>query len=182
MPSIDVKSQLTLFSYGVWYNWILFLSVFSNCFASHSNLDAVRSGTEMIVRGIVENHTAKEFEDLGWDKQTAQTASDSYNIAVESLLEYPPMHPPMNPSPRQLFGGSLECQGVPLHERYWNTWHWIRWLHKNGVDVSRPKEGIWSYNIFWVDWETKMHRWVCLHSKTVTFVLLYSSFLNSYES
>lgn len=142
-------------AYGTWYNWVLLLSIFSNCFASHSNLDAVRSGMELIVRGVVENHGPKEFQDLGWDKQTEQTCLESYEMAAESLMRYPKMRPPMNPNPRELFGGSLECRGAPLYKRYWNSWYWVRWLHKNGVDISRPKEGIFSYDIFWVDWDSK---------------------------
>lgn len=135
------------------------MSVFSNCFASHSNLDAVRSGMEVIIRGVTENLTASDLEDLGWEKHASQTASESYELAADSVSPYPPLDPSMNSRARSV--GSLECEGTSLHQRYWNTWQWIRWLHENGVDVSRPKEGIWRYNFFWVDWETRIYPWVC---------------------
>lgn len=92
-------------SYGIWYSWILLLVVFANCFASHSNLEAVRNGLEIIIRG------------------------------------------PAAPAP-----GNIECIGVPLHKRYRNTNDWVRWLHRSGVDLARPAEGIWSYNPFWPNW------------------------------
>lgn len=135
------------------------LSVFSNCFASHSNLDAVRSGMEVVIRGVVENLTANELEELGWEKHATQTAHFSYDLAARSVSPYPPLDPFMNSRARS--AGSLECKGTSLHERYWNTWQWTRWLHDNGVDVSRPKEGIWRYNLFWVDWESRTYPWVC---------------------
>ncbi|KAG0639021.1 hypothetical protein HOY80DRAFT_965332 [Tuber brumale] len=144
-------------AYGVWYSWILLLSVFANCFASHSNLDAVRSGMEIILRGVIENHTVDELSKIGWDNQAAQTLDQSYNTATRSLLPYPAPHPPMLLNPRDLFSGNLECNGVPLHKRYRNTRNWVRWLHKNGVDVARPTEGIWSYHIFWPDWYSSHH-------------------------
>lgn len=136
------------------------LSVFSNCFASHSNLDAVRSGMEVVIRGVAENLTANELEELGWEKHATQTAHFSYDLAARSVSPYPPLDPFMNSRARS--AGSLECKGTSLHERYWNTWQWIRWLHDNGVDVSRPKVGIWRYNVFWVDWESRTYPWVCL--------------------
>jgi len=141
----------------VWYSWILLLSVFSNCFASHSNLDAVRSGLEIILRGVIENHTIALLSKIGWDIQAAQTLNQAYNTAAKSLLPYPAPHPPMLLNPRDLYSGNLECKGVPLHKRYRNTRNWVRWLHKNGVDISRPADGIWSYHIFWPDWYSRHH-------------------------
>lgn len=114
---------------------------------------------EVVIRGVTENLTANELEDLGWDKQAAQTAAESYDLAAKSVSPYPPLDPSMNARARST--GSLECKGTSLHQRYWNTWQWVRWLHENGVDVSRPKEGIWRYNFFWVDWEARVYPWVC---------------------
>ncbi|KAG0639023.1 hypothetical protein HOY80DRAFT_1076085 [Tuber brumale] len=145
-------------AYGVWYSWILLLSVFANCFASHSNLDAVRSGMEIILRGVIENHTIDELSKIGWDNQAAQTLDQSYNTATKSLLPYPAPHPPMLLNRRDLFSGNLECKGVPLHKRYRNTRNWVQWLHNNGVDISPPTEGIWSYRIFWLDWYLRHHQ------------------------
>ncbi|RPB00693.1 hypothetical protein L873DRAFT_1765570 [Choiromyces venosus 120613-1] len=144
-------------AYGVWYNWILLLSVFANCFASHSNLDAVRSGMEIILRGVIENHTIVQLSKIGWDNQAAQTLHQSYDTATKSLAPYPAPHPPMLLNPRDLFSRNLECKGVPLHKRYRNTYNWVRWLHKNGVDIARPTKGIWSYRIFWPDWYSTHH-------------------------
>ena len=100
-------------SYGIWYSWILLLAVIANCFASHSNLEAVRSGLEIIIRG-----------------------------------------------PTAPVSGSLECVGVPLHERYRNTNGWVRWLHREGVDLAWP-EGIWSYNPFWPNCDSNRDPRVC---------------------
>lgn len=197
------------------------LSVFSNCFASHSNLDAVRGGLEVIVRGIIENITADGLEELGWEKQTAQTSSfgpysqpvdteraqsfselykkpnavgtytahdslNSYNLAVKSLSPFPRLDESTNPSLREKAAGSLECEGKSLHERYWNTWKWVKWLHENGVDVSRPKVGIWRYNVFWVDWEAQIHPWVCLYpspkNQNIRTILSFASIPVSLET
>ena len=157
----DSIALLTFDSYGIWYNWILLLAVFANCFASHSNLDAVRSGLEIIIRGAIEHHTVVDLARAGWDKQAGQTLPESYDFATESLRPYPPPHPPMLLSPTVLFSGNLECKGVPLHKRYRNTNDWVRWLHKNGVDLARPEEGIWSYHLLWPNWYSSRFPKVC---------------------
>lgn len=126
---------------------------------------------EVVIRGVVENLTANELEDLGWEKLATQTAHFSYDLAAKSVSPYPPLDPFINSRARS--AGSLECKGTSLHERYWNTWQWVRWLHDNGVDVSRPKEGIWRYNFFWVDWESRTYPWVCL-SRAMSCQLLIS--------
>lgn len=155
---------LTFDSYGIWYNWILLLAVFANCFASHSNLDAVRSGLEIIIRGAIENHTAEDLARAGSDTHVRQTLRESYNIAVKSLRPFSPLHPPMllSPScPTALFSGNLECKGVPLHERYRNTKDWVRWLQNNGVDLARPEKEIWSYHLPWPNWYSSRRPKVC---------------------
>ncbi|KAG0126826.1 hypothetical protein HOY82DRAFT_627041 [Tuber indicum] len=131
-------------AYGVWYSWILLLSAFANCFASHSNLDAVRSGMETILRGVIENHTIDQLSDIGWDNQE-KTLDQSYDTAVKSLSPYPALHPPIFLNPRDRFSGNIECKGVPLHKRYQNIRNWVRWLLDKGVDISPPTEGIWSH-------------------------------------
>jgi len=118
---------------------------------------------------VIENHTIAQLSKIGWDTQAAQTLDQSYNIAIKSLSPYPVPHPPMLLNPRDLYSGNLECKGVPLHGRYRNTRNWVRWLHKNGVDIARPTEGILSYNIFWPDWYSKHHpivRHAFLHNST----------------
>ncbi|KAG0126824.1 hypothetical protein HOY82DRAFT_627035 [Tuber indicum] len=138
-------------AYGVWYSWIPLLSVFANCFASHSNLHAVRSGMETILRGVIENHTIDQLSVIGWDSQE-KTLGPSYYAALKPLLPYPAFHPPMLLGPRDHFPGNMECNGVPLHKRYQNTRKWVRWLHDNGVHISPPAKGIWRYSIIWLNW------------------------------
>lgn len=124
---------------------------------------------EIILRGVIENNTTTQLSKIGWDNQAAQTLNQSYDIATKSLAPYPAPHPPMLLNPRDLFSGNLECRAVPLHGRYRNTRNWVRWLHKNGVDIARPTEGIWSYHIFWPDWYSRHHpkvRHAFLHNST----------------
>lgn len=124
---------------------------------------------EIILRGVIENHTTAQLSKIGWDNQAAQTLDQSYDIATKSLAPYPAPHPPMLLNPRDLFSGNLECRAVPLHGRYRNTRNWVRWLHKNGVDIARPTEGLWSYHIFWPDWYSRHHpkvRHTFLHNST----------------
>jgi hypothetical protein len=55
------------------------------------------------------------------------------------------------------FTGFIEVKAVPLHERYFNSQKWGRWLYEKGVDNGRPKKGIGRYQKFWVDWGSKTH-------------------------
>ena len=116
---------------------------------------------EIILRGVFENDTVAQLPKIGRDGQAAQTLEESYKPAAESLSPYPALHPPLLLSPRERFSGNMECNGVPLHKRYQNTHSWVRWLHKNGVDISRPTVGIWSYHIFWPDWYSRHYPIVC---------------------
>ncbi|KAG0639022.1 hypothetical protein HOY80DRAFT_1046415 [Tuber brumale] len=84
--------------------------------------------------------------------------NQAYDTAAKSLSPYPVLHPPMLLNRRELFSGNLECNGVPLHKRYRNTRNRVQWLHNNGVDISPPAEGIWSYRIFWLDWYLRHHQ------------------------
>src|SRR5205807_3870239 len=83
-----------------------------------------------------------------------------YN-AAESLSPYPVLHPPMLLNSRDLVSGYLECHEMPLRKRYRNTHRWVRWLEKNGVEISPPTEGIWNYRIFWLDRYSRHHPIVC---------------------
>lgn len=183
-------------AYGVWYNWILLLSVFSNCFATHVSLEAVRSGLEVILRGVVENHTYQETKQIGWDRtRVLGPTTPRYELAAFSLMPYPP--PPMAsvlatvqedaevpatvieiPRPR-LYSGTIEIKAVPLHRRYFNTMKWNRWLHSKGVDVRRPTKGavarIPGLAMAWTDWSTPRHhtktRYLACQVLSWTFVL-----------
>jgi len=166
-------------AYGIWYNWILLLSIFSNCSASNLSLEAVRSSLEVVLRGVVENHTFAETESMGWDRSVGP-ARPLYELAAASLVAEKPALP--SPCPNTLEGsravkyqGTIEVCAVSLADRYLNALRWNKWLFDRGVDVCRPPRGVLRYQLFWLDHWSRPHpktRYAVCQALSWTFVLV----------
>jgi hypothetical protein len=125
---------------------------------------------EIIIRGVVENHTWVETENMGWDNSVGP-ARHLYELAASSILSQKFLPPP-SPFPNTFKGsravkyqGTIEIKALPLADRYFNALRWNKWLFDRGVDVCRPTRWVWRFQRFWLDHWSKPHPmrryWIC---------------------
>jgi hypothetical protein len=175
-PGIILMVSSHSLAYGIWYNWILLLSIFSNCCASHMSLEAIRSSLEVVLRGVVENHTWADVEGMGWDFCLGP-ARPLYEHAARALLSAPLPSPSLDTlkgSRAFNFQGTIEVRSLGLPDRYFNALKWNKWLFDRGCDVCRPVRGVFRFNPFWKNYWERPHpkaRYAVCQTLAWTFVL-----------